>query len=89
MTPMIKNRVENEGVVVELLGRCGLKYTAGARSAFVDGEILVGKSDYLVYQNRMRPWSPTDAPISEDERKEILANILQTFAANGMAAEVE
>jgi hypothetical protein len=86
---MIKNRIEKDGVVVELLGRCGLKYTDGPRTVFVDGEVLVGGSDYVVYEKGMRPWDAAGAPISDDDRARILARIKEAFAANGMILEVE
>ena len=86
---MIKNRIEKDGIVVELLGRCGLKYIDGPRTVFVDGEVLVGGSDYVVYEKGMRPWDATGTPISDADRTRILARIKEAFAANGMVLEIE
>jgi hypothetical protein len=99
---VIKTEISGNGFTIELLGRAGLKYTEGSMVVFVDGEVLVGSSDYVVYENGMGPWDgyvdasaplvPSDKDprrLPEHERKRIIVNIKAAFTANGMVLEVE
>ena len=80
----------SEGFSVEVLGRTGLRYRELDREMFVDSEVLTGSSGLAVYQDSIQNW---DAPhecghISEADRQRILANIRDTFRAQGFEIDV-
>jgi hypothetical protein len=77
------------GCGVTVLGRAGLRYREGSRTIFVDGEMLTGKYDFVIYSSSIQAWEGSKEPISEDERRRIVANVQAAFQQNGLAADVE
>jgi hypothetical protein len=77
------------GCGVTMLGRSGLRYREGLSSVFVDGEMLTGSFDFVIYEKSIRAWEGSNVTIDEVKRKEIIANIKATFVANGLAIDVE
>ena len=77
------------GCVVTVLGRAGLRYREGARSVIVDGEMLTGAFDFVVYENSICVWEGSNSPIDEAKRKEIVSNIIAAFRQHGLNVDVE
>jgi len=73
---------------VTILGRSGLRYRQGMKTVSIDGEMLTGAFDFVVYTNSIARWDD-DRVISDDERKTIVANIEAVFRANGLSADFE
>jgi hypothetical protein len=73
---------------VTILGRSGLRYRHGTKTVFIDGEMLTGAFDFVVYTNSIARWDDARV-ISEGERKTIVANIGAVFRANGLTADFE
>ena len=65
---------------VTLLGRAGLVYRKGPKSVRLDGELLVGKPNYVVFKYSMREWQESRAPLTDDERTQIMSDIERLFA---------
>ena len=79
------NVIESDsGYRVEVLGRTGLRYTEGARTMFIDSEILASTGIGL-WQSSIKRWDPpsNSVLIDEGERRRILENIRAAFEANG------
>jgi len=74
---------------VTVLGRSGLRYRHGAQTLFVDGEMLTGPFDFVVYEKSIQTWEGTNERVSDEQRKEIVAKILATFQQNGLRVDVE
>ena len=77
------------GCGVTVLGRAGLRYREGSQTVFVDGEMLTGPFDFMIYANSIRVWEGTKTLIADAKRKEIVANIQAAFEQNGLKADVE
>jgi hypothetical protein len=73
---------------VEILGRVGLRYREGARSAFVDGEMGGSPVDFIVYVNTIAMWE-TKEPIDSAERARIVENIRRVLEGNGLVVKFE
>lgn len=85
----MSKEMNGPGCGVTVLGRAGLRYREGARSIFVDGEMLTGKFDFVIYASSIRAWEGDAQVIADDERRRIVANIQATFQQNGLALDVE
>ena len=81
--------MNGNGCKVTILGRSGLRYEEGTRKAFVDGEMLTGKYDFAVYTKSIGLWENDGRPISEEEKKNIVANISLVFQQNGLVGVFE
>ncbi len=77
----------DEGFAVEVLGRTGLRYTEGSRSAKVDSEVVMGPSGLVIYKSSIRAWGD-GGEIDEPERARIVENIRRAFAFKGYDIEV-
>jgi hypothetical protein len=77
------------GCGVTVLGRAGLRYREGSATAFVDGEMLTGPFDFVIYEKSIRMWEGSNAPIDDVKRQEIVANIKAAFQQNGLKVDVE
>jgi len=78
-----------DGFRINVLGRSGLTYTRGSRTATIDGEMLVGSFDFVVYTGSIRDWDGSAGPITDEEKKQILADIEAAFRSSGLAVDFE
>ena len=71
----------DEGFSVEVLGRTGLRYVEGSRSARVDSELLVGEPAIVVYISRLKQWEPpyNGEAVDDATKRRILENIREAF----------
>lgn len=88
--PRVNVIESDEGFLVEVLGQTGVRYTEGARTLFVDSEVLaVASSGLVIYPSSIKQW---DAPFSGDiddvTRQAIVANIRRAFGFRGLEIEV-
>jgi hypothetical protein len=84
------NVVESDdGVVVEVLGRTGIRYRERDRSCFVDSEVLAVPA-VAVWPSGIRNWeSPHQhKPLTDEDRERILANIAAAFASQNWGLEI-
>jgi hypothetical protein len=86
---IVSKEMIGAGCSVTILGRSGLRYQEGSKSLFVDGEMLAGAVDFVIYINSIRAWEGSNEAISDDERQRIIANIKSVFQQNGLAVDVE
>lgn len=77
------------GCGVTILGRSGMRYREGSETVFVDGEMLTGAFDFVVYVNSIKAWEGSHRPISDAERQRIVANIQTACRQNGVRLDVE
>ncbi len=77
------------GFNVRVLGRTGMRYTAGPDSIFIDSEVLAESGSIAVAKGSIRFWEGSDPRVvSEEERDRIAANIERAFAARGYHAKI-
>jgi hypothetical protein len=74
---------------VTVLGRAGLRYREGSATVLIDGEMLVGNVDFVVYAASIQRWENSGEAIPAERKRQIIDNILVTFRQNGLVAEVE
>ena len=74
---------------VTILGRSGLRYRDGSRTAFIDAEMLAGATDLVVYVNTINAWEGTNQAIGEEERDRIVANIRRVLDENRVTVEFQ
>lgn len=74
---------------VTILGRSGLVYREGARTVNVDGEMLTGSHDFVVYVDSIRTWEDSGDAIDAKERQRILSSIESAFRQQGLAVVFE
>jgi hypothetical protein len=85
---MSKELVEGE-LGVTILGRGGIRYREGARVVAIDGEMLTGAFDLVVYTGSIKVWDDTKKTISNEERKQIVANMESVFRKHGLTVDFE
>jgi hypothetical protein len=75
--PKVNVVASDEGLSVEFLGRTGIEYREGERSAFVDAEILAAGHGIAVFKNSIRSWRPPHDKdkFTAEQRERIAANI--------------
>ncbi|MCL2582379.1 MAG: Imm74 family immunity protein [Streptosporangiales bacterium] len=79
----------SSGFTVKVLGRTGLRYTEGGRTAFIDSEVLSGDYGMWIIGNSLTEWDqPDGSPISESERDRILDNTKRAFNFFGQQADI-
>lgn len=78
--------VGNLGVTI--LGRAGLRYRDGARTASFDGEILTGPVNFVVFLYSVRAWDDS-TPVGSAEQAQIVANIRMVCAQHGVTVEFQ
>jgi hypothetical protein len=74
---------------VTILGRAGLRYRDGSKTAFIDCEVLAGPVDLVVYVNTIKAWEDNGQAIGDDVRKGIVANLQSIFRQNGLSVDFE
>ena len=83
----MEHEILGPGYSVTILGRAGLRYREGERTAYVDGEVAIGKKyDYIVYARTIYQWEGTKVRIDAAKRKEISAAIAHAFEQIGQKA---
>ncbi len=80
----------DEGFSVKALGRAGLEYREGPRSADVDSEMLFRKCGIAVYKDSFKAWMPPFEveTVSEEERDRVVDNICRAFEFQKMRVEI-
>lgn len=88
--PRVNVIANDEGFSVEILGRTGIEYREGAKSLFVDSEVLAVGKGIAVFANSIRNWSPPyeREGITSDERQRIVRNICRAMEFRNQAIEV-
>lgn len=85
------NLIESDqGFSVEVLGRTGMRYSEGGKTASVDSEVLAEPDAMLAYRNSIKRW---DAPNESDtfndsDRERIIGNIRRAFEFRGYKLRV-
>ena len=74
---------------VTILGRSGLRYRDGSKTAFVDAEMLAGVVDLVVYVNTIKAWEGTNRPVENGEREQMIANIRRVLEEHHITVEFE
>ena len=85
------NRIESDsGFAVEVLGRTGMRYFEGDRSAFIDSEVLAKPDAMALYQSSIRRWDPPheSLEVDEEDRRRIVENIRAAFESQGYELQV-
>ena len=78
-----------EGFSVKVLGRTGMRYTEGARSIWIDSEVLAKDRAIAMFQESIRFWEGLDpGEVSAEERNRIANNVKRAFEACGYELEV-
>jgi hypothetical protein len=85
----VSNEMISAGCGVTILGRSGLRYREGSKTLLVDGEMLTGSFDFVIYANSIKTWEGTGEAISDAERQRIVASIRSVLQQNGLALDVE
>jgi len=74
---------------VTLLGRSGMRYREGSKTIFVDGEMLTGPVDFVIYKNSICEWEALHETISEAEQGRIIENIRRICRHHRLTLDVE
>jgi|GraSoiStandDraft_10_1057309.scaffolds.fasta_scaffold214134_1 hypothetical protein len=76
---------------MERLGRDEYKYIEGDRALTVQVEMLSGTPRRVIYSRTIKNWMPPhdNEIITEDKRKEIVANICKYFEMNNISYTVK
>jgi hypothetical protein len=72
------NVIESDaGFSVEVLGRTGMIYREGRRSAFVDSEVLAPGKGIAIFTGSIKKWDPAsgEESIGVSEKARIITNI--------------
>jgi hypothetical protein len=78
------------GFAVRVLGRTGLRYTEGARSVWIDSEVLAQPGAIAMSKDSIRTWEgPEHGAVSATERDQIVGNIKRAFVACGYELQVQ
>src|SRR5689334_10791859 len=78
------------GFSVRVLGRTGMKYTEGERSAWIDSEVLAKPRAIAMFKATIRAWDGPDlGEVSATERDRIAGNIKRAFDACGYDLQVQ
>lgn len=76
--PKVNVIESDEGFSVEVLGRTGLLYVEGERSARLDSEILIGEPAMVVYINRLKSWNvPYEKDAMDKEVRDRIAESIR------------
>jgi hypothetical protein len=86
----VPNRIESDaGFFVEVLGRTGMRYGEGGRTAFIDSELLAGNAGIFAISDSLTKWDPPDGEdIGDAERKRIFDNVKRAFDARGHKIQI-
>lgn len=78
--PTPNTYASSSGFSVEVLGRTGLRYSEGGRTARIDSEVLSAGAGIWIMGNSLTEWEqPPRTPVSAAERDRILDNIKRAF----------
>ena len=77
------------GFSIRVLGRTGMRYSRGARSIWIDSEVLARPKAMAMAKGSIRFWEG-DAPgeVTKSERDEIADDIRRAFEACGYELEI-
>jgi len=79
----------SEGFAVRVLGRTGMRYFEGARSVWIDSEVLAKPRAIALAKTSIRFWEGSDPDeVSEEDRERIVNNIQRAFEACGYELQV-
>jgi hypothetical protein len=78
----------DEGFLVEILGRTGVRYEDDVGVATVDGEILAGPSGFIIYRDSVRSVDSSTKIIDAARCDLIIENIRRAFAFRGFDIEI-
>jgi hypothetical protein len=89
-TPKVNVVSSDEGFSVEVLGRTGIEYREGDKSAFVDSEVLAAGQGIALFRDSIKAWRPPheNEPITEKERDQIVENIRRAIEFREQPVEV-
>jgi hypothetical protein len=77
------------GFSLRVLGRTGMRYVEGNRSAFIDSEVLARPNAIALFKDSIKTWEGDDAqPVSAADRERIVDNTKRAFEACGYDLEV-
>ena len=77
------------GFSVKVLGQTGLRYTEGARSVWIDSEVLAKPRAIALSKKTIRFWEGSGpAEVSAKDRDQIAGNIKRAFEACGYELQV-
>lgn len=81
----------DEPFSVRPCGRATFEYQEGERCVIVEGELLIGNPDYLIYAGSIKQWqSPHEhESISAAKRREIVANVGEYLRRSGNDFDVQ
>lgn len=80
----------SEGFSVRVLGRTGMRYTEGARSVWIDSEVLAKPRAIAMLKGSIRIWEgPIGAEVGGQDRDRITTNIKRAFEACGYELQVQ
>lgn len=85
------NLIEGESLIsVEVLGRTGIRYVEGERSALVDSEVLAEPDAIVAYRNSIKGWNaPHESDALDDvDRERMLNNIRRALEFRGYKVHV-
>jgi hypothetical protein len=77
----------NENCGVTISERSGMRYREGTRSLFVDGEMLTGESDFIVYPGSIQVWDD-GAKVTNQDSIRIVENIGTVFRLHGISLTI-
>lgn len=88
--PKVNVVCSDEGYSVEVLGRTGIEYREGAKSMFVDSEVLVAGKGIAVFERSINAWRvPHEKEkITPEQRQRILENIRRAMEFRNQKVEV-
>lgn len=73
---------------IEILGRSGIRYAEGGRSAHIDSEMLIGNPACVLYVSSLKKWDDgTD--VDDVSRNRIVENVRRFFELQGFDIELE
>jgi hypothetical protein len=79
----------SEGFSIRVLGLTGIRYSEGARSVWIDSEVLAKPGTIALAKSSIRFWEGEDSDeVSDSERDRVAANIKRAFDACGYQLEV-
>jgi hypothetical protein len=88
--PKVNVVASDEGFSVEVLGRTGIEYREGSKSAFVDSEVLATGYGIAIFKDSIKGWRPPHdkEAISTEDRQRILDNIRRAITFRNQPVQI-
>jgi len=85
----MKDAKDKEGRSVKILGKAGVLYVDKDGEYFVDSEVLISPPfDLVIFSEGIEYYNMPSITITDEKKKDIIANTVRLFESIGMKVDV-